>query len=227
MCSDFIQLSFDLFEFPIESVRKAAADAIAGGVAVFSDQDTQSRLLDALASKYSDALPPKLDMSLLRNRRAAAGNAKTEDKFRTTRLSIASCIAAIGQMQSTEYKVNDHVYEGNEETLTALIKFLCESTLIDPSSSVRAAMLDAGKALVGAIGDKYDATRLMAFFEAELKCPPEPSLTQDEKDFRHENLAILLGTTGKYLKKDVDTLISIVQMLVTELKTSETVQESG
>ena len=97
-------------------------------------------------------------------------------------------------------------------------------------------MLDAGKALVGAVGELHDAARLMAFFEAQLKQQGSSSsagqqqhqqqqqqglaLSEDEQDYRHEGLAILLGTTGQYLTAQPDTSlqVSIVLMLCRNLK---------
>ena len=157
-------------------------------------------------------------MTLLRNRRAAAANNLPEDKLMRTRLCVALTLENFGSLR-------DEV--ASLELFTEIIRFLSGTAATDSSFSVRQAVVMAGKKLINAVGELYDPASLVAFFEKELKGPMNKVLSEEEQDYRHECLVILLGTTGKYLKNDLNTLTSIINMLVKELTTpSETVQEA-
>ena len=213
---NYLQLSTSLFEFEASSARTAASRAVKDGIGLYplTAEDT----VKTLKELYVMSLPPKLDMSLLRNRRAAAANNLPEDKFVRTRLCVALTLENLGTLRGEGASL---------DLLTEAIRFLSGTAATDPSFLVRQAVVLAGKGLINAVGELYDPASLLMFFEKELKAPADKALTEDEQDYRHECLVILLGTTGKYLKKDIDTLTSIVKMLVKELTTpSETVQEA-
>ena len=212
----YLQLSTSLFEYESGPCRSAASRAVRDGVALYAA--TSDTTVKALQELYATSLPPKVDMSLLRNRRAAAANKQPDDKFVRTRLCIAVALESIGTLRG----------EGaSMDLFVDIIRFLCSTAVTDPSFAVRQAVVKAGKELINAVGELYDPASLLTFFEKELKAPADKALSEDEQDYRHECLVILLGTTGKYLKKDIDTLTSIIKLLVKELTTpSETVQEA-
>ena len=97
MPENYLNLSTSLFEHDSVNARTAASRAVKGGVALYPV--TAIDTVKALKQLYIASLPPKLDMTLLRNRRAAAANNLPEDKLVRTRSCVALTLESFGTLR--------------------------------------------------------------------------------------------------------------------------------
>ena len=97
MPENYLQLSTSLFEHESNNARAAASRAVRDGLALFPV--TANNTVKVLKELYISSQPPKLDMTLLRNRRAAAAINLPEDKLMRTRLCVALTLENFGSLR--------------------------------------------------------------------------------------------------------------------------------
>ena len=139
-----------------------------------------------LEALYTASAPAKRDMTLLRNRRAAAGNVKTED--------------VAPHVRAWPYPWPPWAGWGHSGLRRGLFdaerRVLCRAAITDGCPGVPSRCWTLVRP-VGAVGELHDAARLMAFFEAQLKQQGSSSAGQQQQHQQQQQQGLAFSRTSR------------------------------
>lgn len=197
-------------------VRKAAAKAIAGAIAVYPE--SAAATIEQLEKLFREAKP------LVIEKKVAGGGTKistADDTQISTRVAVARVFTAFG-IEKAGPETSKCV-----DIVLALLDFILAVGVVDSAPEVRSNMLDACRSIVEGFGVDM-STQILSMLETLLAKKANPKVDDvTEFDLRHEAAVVLLGSVGRHLGKDDAKLMSITDTMIQALKTpSESVQKA-